>query len=255
MTDYRATFDEVAELYDEVRPGYPVAVLDALLELAHLPEGGRILEVGPGTGQLTRSLAERGFELLGLELGPNLAAVARRNLSNFPKATILTTAFEDWQTEENAFDLVVSAQAFHWIRVEYGLAKCAAVLKKTGSLALLWQLDRSQDTDFYKATTPLFDKYVRDDPDRPKPPSSFETYRTALVESPLFDTPVVRQLEWQRTYTKADFVKLLGTFSPNIALAPDTRARFNAEVAATIDAFGGSVTRLYRTVLLLSKKV
>ncbi len=254
MTDYRATFDEVAELYDEARPGYPAGIIDTLLELARLPTGGRILEVGPGTGQLTRPLAERGYEVLGLELGPNLADIARRNLAGL-NATVLTTSFEAWEPEKEAFDLVVSAQAFHWIPVDFGLARCAAVLKKTGSLALLWQLDRSQDTDFYKATTPLFDKYVRDDPDRPKPPSSFETYRTALVESPLFDTPVVRQLEWQQTYTKADFVKLLGTFSPNIALAPDTRARFNAEVAATIDAFGGSVTRLYRTVLLLSKKV
>ena len=254
MTDYRATFDEVAELYDEVRPGYPVAVLDALLELARLPEGGRILEVGPGTGQLTRPLAERGFELLGLELGPNLAAVARRNLSNFPKATILTTAFEDWQTEENAFDLVVSAQAFHWIRVEYGLSKCAAVLKEGGSLALLWQLDRSQDTAFYKATTPLFEKYLPDDPKRPKPPPSFETYRAALGASPLFSEPAVYKLEWEQSYSEEAFVKLLNTFSPHVALAPRVRESFNEEIAETIDAFGGSVTRLYRTVLLVAKK-
>ena len=137
MTDYRATFDEVAELYDEVRPGYPPAIIDAVLEFAGLPEGGRILEIGPGTGQLTLPLAKRGYELLGLELGSRLAEVARRNLAGFSNATVLTTSFEAWEPEENAFNLVVSAQAFHWVGVGFGLSTCAAVLKKTGGLALL----------------------------------------------------------------------------------------------------------------------
>lgn len=254
MTDYRATFDEVAELYDEVRPGYPAAIIDTMLELAALPDGGRILEIGPGTGQLTVPLAARGFDVLALELGPNLAAIARRNLADFPNATVLTTALEDWKTEENAFDLAVSAQAFHWIPVAFGLATCAAVLKNTGSLALLWQLERSQNTDFYKATTPLFEKYIRDDPERPTPPSSFEAYRAALTASPLFSTPVTRRLEWAQIYSKTDFIKLLGTFSPHIAQTLQTRERFNEEIAGVIDAFGGSVTRLYQTALLVARK-
>ena len=237
-----------------MRPSYPAAVLDALLELSNLPKDGRILEIGPGTGQLTRPLAERGFELLGLELGPNLAEVARRNLADFPNTTVLTTSFEAWKPEKEAFDLVVSAQAFHWIPVEYGLAKCAAVLEETGSLALLWHLDRREDTAFHKAAIRLYEKYLPDDPERPKPPSSFETYRAALVASPLFSEPAVYKLEWEQSYSEEAFVKLLNTFSPHVALAPRVRESFNEEIAETIDAFGGSVTHLYRTVLLVAKK-
>ena len=254
MTDYRATFDEVAELYDEVRPGYPSSIIDTMLEFAHPPTGGRILEIGPGTGQLTLPLAKRGYELLGLELGPNLAAVARRNLASFPNVSILTTALEDWETEENAFEMAVSAQAFHWIPIEFGLATCAAVLREAGSVALLWQLDRLEDMAFYKAALPLFEKYMPEEPERPQPPSSFESYRAALEASPLFSTPVTHQLDWEQPYSKADFIKLRSTFSPNIVLTPQTRERFNEEMAEILDAFGGSVTHLYRTVLLLAHK-
>ena len=255
MTNYRATFDEVAELYDEVRPGYPPGIINAVLEFASLSEGGRILEIGPGTGQLTLPLAKRGYELLGLELGSKLTEVARRNLAGFPNTTVVTTSFEAWKPEENAFNLVVSAQVFHWVPVGFGLSTCAAVLKKTGSIALLWQLDKSQDTAFYKAATPLFEKYMPDDPERPKPPSSFETYRAALAASPLLSAPVFHYLDWEQSYSKAAFIKLLSTFSPHIALAPQTRESFNKEMFKMIDAFGGSVTRLYRTVLLLAKKI
>ena len=62
-------FNEVAALYDEVRPGYPPAIVDAAVALAALPSGGRILEIGCGTGQITLPFAMRGYSILALEPG------------------------------------------------------------------------------------------------------------------------------------------------------------------------------------------
>jgi 2-polyprenyl-3-methyl-5-hydroxy-6-metoxy-1,4-benzoquinol methylase len=76
----RATIDEVALLYDAVRPGYPEALFDDVVALSGIPPGGRILEVGCGTGQATVPFARRGYRILCVELGENLAAVARHNL-------------------------------------------------------------------------------------------------------------------------------------------------------------------------------
>jgi protein-L-isoaspartate O-methyltransferase len=73
----RSTFDEAAELYDRARPGYPAALFDDLVELAGIGPGSRVLEIGPGTGQATVPLAERGCRIVAVELGPQLAAVAR----------------------------------------------------------------------------------------------------------------------------------------------------------------------------------
>jgi len=88
------TFDRAAALYDVARPGYPDALFDDLVRLSGMPPGGRVLEIGCGTGKATLPLARMGYRLLCLEPGDNLVAVARRNLAPFPDARVLTTSFE-----------------------------------------------------------------------------------------------------------------------------------------------------------------
>ena len=89
--EQRFTFDEVAELYDRHRPGYPEALFEDLVALSGLAPAGRILEIGAGTGQATRPLARRGFRVLCLEPGAALARVARRKLAEFPRVEVLET--------------------------------------------------------------------------------------------------------------------------------------------------------------------
>ena len=71
-------FGQVAELYARSRPGYLPQVFDDLIRLSGLPEGGDILEIGPGTGQATVPLAERGYRVTGVEPDAAMAAKAQR---------------------------------------------------------------------------------------------------------------------------------------------------------------------------------
>src|SRR5215210_6934691 len=96
----RTTFDSAASLYDEVRPGYPEDLFDDVVSLSRIPPAGRILEIGCGTGQATVPFARRGHHILCIELGENLAAVARRNLERYPLAEVRTEAFEEWPLQE-----------------------------------------------------------------------------------------------------------------------------------------------------------
>src|SRR6266536_1447805 len=111
----RATFDQVALLYDQARPGYPEQLFDDVVALSGIPPHGRILEIGCGTGQATLPFARRGYRILAVEMGANLAAVARRNLAAYPRVEVHTGTFEEWPLEAGAFDLVIAATAFHWI--------------------------------------------------------------------------------------------------------------------------------------------
>lgn len=253
--DYRATFDGVAETYDAVRPAYPEKLIAEIVSLAGLGADSSLLEVGTGTGQITRPFAERGFELVGLELGQNLAKFTREKFADAPNVDILNTSFEDYKPARR-FDLLLSAQAFHWIEPEFGVRKTAELLKPGGKVALVWQLDRSSDTAFYKATTPCFETYVSasEQPDRPSPAGGFEIYRQALHNSSLFFEPHTWSLRGQTIYSKEDYLKLLNTFSNVIALESKTRTEFLAEIAEVIDDFDSSVTRHYETVLLFAKK-
>jgi SAM-dependent methyltransferase len=127
-TDHRrrTSFDGVAELYDAARPDYPDDLVAALIDLAGLREGKHVLEIGPGTGQLSIALARSGVVLTAVELGPSLAAIARRRLAGFPHAQVVVADFDHWPVPPGAFDLVVAATAFHWLDPATRVRRCTS---------------------------------------------------------------------------------------------------------------------------------
>src|ERR1700733_11609645 len=100
----KRTVDQDAELYDKARPDYPEQIFDDLFAIGGLAHNATVLELGCGTGQATRHFARRGCRVMCIELGENLAAVARRNLSSFPRVEVVTSAFESWEPRESRFD-------------------------------------------------------------------------------------------------------------------------------------------------------
>jgi len=82
LRDFGSVFDQVAEAYDEVRPGYPPALVEVAMERGRLSRGSRVLEVGSGTGKLTELLVAQGLLVEAVEPGPNMVAAARRRLGD-----------------------------------------------------------------------------------------------------------------------------------------------------------------------------
>ena len=109
-------------------PDYPEALFDDLIALAGLTPGDHLLEVGCATGLATRPLARRGFRITCIELGAELAAVARQNLAGWP-VEVVQGQFEEWPPRE-PYGLVYAATAWHWIdpgrALPAGLAGAAA---------------------------------------------------------------------------------------------------------------------------------
>lgn len=128
----RITFEESAELYTQER--YPDELIADIISLSGIPPEGKILEIGCG-GNATISFAQRGYELLAIELGERLATIAAENCCAFPKVQILNMAFEEWVEETAVFDLVIAADALHWIPPEISYPKAARVLKAGGCAA------------------------------------------------------------------------------------------------------------------------
>jgi SAM-dependent methyltransferase len=131
----RVLFDGVAGRYDATRQSYPAEIVDAVVANAAIGPGATVLEIGCGTGQLTRQLAGRGFNLTAIDIGPAMVQAARRNVTDVG-VRFQACAFEDF-AGGGPFDLIVSATAFHWIDPTVGLAKAARLLRAGGWLALL----------------------------------------------------------------------------------------------------------------------
>src|SRR3954453_6572945 len=110
----RASFDAAAGSYDRARPDYPARLFDDLTAVAGIAPPDRLLELGCGTGKATRPLLERGFRVVGGELGPRLPAEALTKLADLP-FELHVASFETWEHEPGDFALVYAATAWHWL--------------------------------------------------------------------------------------------------------------------------------------------
>lgn len=134
---YGKVFDEIAAEYDRNRPAYPDELVDRACQVAGIGDGDRVLEIGCGSGQLTRGLAARGLRVTALEPGKNLLALARRNLAGAGTVEFVNARFEDAALPREHFRAVFSASALHWVDPEVGWRKIADVLVPGGTLALI----------------------------------------------------------------------------------------------------------------------
>ena len=251
------TFDEVAELYDRSRPGYPAALVEAVIATAQLGNTAKILEVGTGTGKATLPFAERGYTMRCLEPGHNLAAVAAANLRTYPNVAIEAVTFEDWPLQPRAFDLVMSAQAFHWIDPEVRYLKSAQALNDSGWIALFWNISPDQETplaqeleDAYRVHAPMIAKGSDHQPFI----AQVQAEAGKIEQSGYFRSLSVMQFPWTRRYSTQQYLDLLNTYSNHRTL-PQTnqRALFNA-IAAVINEHGGSIEKSDVAVLYLAQK-
>ena len=157
----REVFDTVAALYDRARPRYPSALFDDLAELTGIRSGARVLEIGPGTGQATLTLATRGYSITAVELGRHLAAHARDKMASFAGVQIENADFETWPLPAEPFDLVFAATAFHWIGREVGERKSAGALREGGALAVVTTTHvADDDEDFWIGIQGCYERHV-----------------------------------------------------------------------------------------------
>lgn len=124
-------FGAGAHNYDRHRPGPPPEAVDWLL-----PAGcARALDLGAGTGHLTRSLLERVEDVVAVDPDPRMLAVLRENCA--PSAVLEGTA-EDIPLPDNRVDAVFASCAWHWVDQERALPEVARVLEPGGALGLVW---------------------------------------------------------------------------------------------------------------------
>jgi SAM-dependent methyltransferase len=254
----RATFTEDAELYDRARPGYPRRMYEDLSELVALGPGRRVLEIGCGTGQATVPLAATGCRITAVELGAEMAAVARRNLARYPHAEVVVAAFEDWPLPPERVDLVFAATAFHWIDPAVRMAKAADALRPSGLLAVVSTHHiKGGSEDFFAETQPVYEHF---DPATPpglrlSPAADIPSEDAELAASGHFGPAGIRRYEWDTAYSTQEYLDVLRTYSGHRALPTPAREGLLSAIAELIDMRGGSITKRYMTELMTAERI
>jgi SAM-dependent methyltransferase len=243
----KESFDAAARDYARYRSGYPDEVVGAVVNLLQVHSVSRVLEIGCGTGQLSVPLARRGMHLVAVELGPNLADFARRNLDVFPGARVEVGGFEEWPLPAEPFDAVVSASAFHWIDPEIRLSKTARALRPGGILMIVHAHYVKGGTDgFFADTQPVYVRWgLSDDPFfEPPSPEDLPLIYPELVDHCDFGNVQRHRFEIPRNHTADSFVGWLKTDSLVSTLDPLSRRGFLDDVQKLIDEkYDGRVSR------------
>jgi len=122
----------VAESYERRRPTYPVELVEWLADRLELRPGTTVVDLGAGTGKLTRDLVRTGASVVAVE---PLAEMRAQLQSAVPDAEVLAGSAEDVPLLDDSVDAVVAASAFHWFETERALAEIHRVLVPGGALA------------------------------------------------------------------------------------------------------------------------
>jgi SAM-dependent methyltransferase len=157
--------------YAAGRPDYPEAVYEVLLQRCGLGPATRALEIGPGTGLVTKRLLAQGAHVTAIEPDPSMASYLR-DVAPFPELAVVISSFEEADLARAEFDLAVAATSFHWVDQQVGLSKLAQAIRPGGWVALWWTLfrDPNQPDEFSQAVEHVLGPATRgafDEPGRP----------------------------------------------------------------------------------------
>lgn len=234
----RDTFDQSAERYQQARPSYPERLFDDLVEIARIGERDPVLEIGCGSGKATQPMLARGFRVVCVELGAQLAAVARRELAGLA-VQVHQGSFEAFEAPPGSFALVYAATAWHWLDPEIRYRKAHALLRPQGHLAFWSALHAFPDgfDPFFTEIQAVYDA-IGEGHDSPWPPPQPETIsdESATIRATgLFTGVTVRRYGWEQLYTADEYIALLNTFSSHIAMPPERREHLYREIRKRIN--------------------
>jgi protein-L-isoaspartate O-methyltransferase len=254
----RESFDSVAAEYDRYRSLYPEEVIADVVTSARIGAGSRVLEIACGTGQLSGPIAALGVDLNCVELGPSLAAIARRNLAQWPNVVVENVAFEDWAVPAEPFDAVLCASAFHWLDPKVRIEKPAQALRAGGALVVVNPHQVLGGTPgFSEASQEFYIKWgLSDDPlFSPPAPADVPIMFADLEEGGEFEGLERHRFADLRPYTAETYTGLLRTDSLILGLDEQARQGFLSDMRALIDGkFGGEITRLYLCEVIVARR-
>jgi SAM-dependent methyltransferase len=260
VREQRLLFGEDASLYDQARPSYPAPLIDDVVAMAG--PSARALDVGCGTGKATVLLADRGLSGVGVEADPAMAELARRNLGGRPDWHIYVSDFEKWQPPDGtgSFDLVCSAQAWHWLDPAVRSHKACDLLRPAGWLALWWNrsADDGDDPEGAGVVDGINAIYAEVAPEIAAKsgvgsrgaPSADDDIPAGLS----FGPPVCRSYLWSQDYTPDEWVALLRTQSDHRLLPAEQLAELTGRVRQLLITKGGVYHHRYVCRLWAAQK-
>lgn len=258
LSERKRWFSPVAQAYDKVRPRYPREFVNRIVEVVALSSNSKVLEVGCGPGTATTEFARTGCSINCLEPNPDFYLLAQKNCRSFKKVRINNISFEEWPIVTAAYDVILSASAFHWIPAAVGFRKAADALHQDGYLALLWNKELQPSFNVYKAFSETYERHAP----QLNCYENEETQENVIKEIGLWASKCGRfkEIKSERVrieviYTSKDYLMLLDSYSPYLSLDSFIkRGLFRELDDRIINELGGTITLSYLSAFYIFTK-
>lgn len=231
MTDPAVSFGAAAATYDAARPEYPAEAVQWLLDVV----GRRVADVGAGTGKLTRALVAAGAEVVAVDPDPQMLETLTGSSPAVP--THVGTA-ESLPLPDGELDLVVLAQAWHWVDPVAASAEIARVLRPGGTLGLIWNVRDERSPLVQQLTTVM----------KPSPAEQLVSGGGPTIAAP-FGEVSIHSWNWVRTLMPDRLRDLLRSRSQYLSADTAGRELADAALDGLLAEWGdGPIELPYRTV-------
>lgn len=236
------SFELVADVYERARPGYPTEAVAWIAERLELRPGRTVLDLGAGTGKLTRALLGTGARVIAVEPGNAMRAELERAATG---AEALCGSAEDIPLPNAGVDAVTVGQAFHWFRHDAAIPELHRVLRAGGGVALVWN-SRDPDAPLHQEIGKLIAPFVP--PDRAAP----EEWSRQLGESDLFGPLEERRFSFVQELDADMLAERIASVSFVAAAPLAERHELDAQLRHVAQRLGGRVDFPYVTVAYVS---
>jgi SAM-dependent methyltransferase len=162
VTDSKKRFSSRVADYVRYRPGYPLAILDPLLDECGLTPESVVADIGSGTGLLARLFLDNGNVVYGVEPNAEMRAAGEQSLRGYPKFRGVAASAEATGLPDASVDFVVAGQAFHWFDPRAARKEFARILRSRGWVAVVWNERRVETSALLRAYEALLRKYSTD---------------------------------------------------------------------------------------------
>lgn len=254
-SDYKA----IAQEYDMLRPGYPEEIFQLLMEESHLNTDSLLLEIGAGTGKATVGFINKVAGIDCIEIESAMADILKDKTKGF-NVNVSVEGFESWTKErEEQYDLIYSAQAFHWIDQDIKYKKCYELLSDQGKLGLFWYVSIFESDEMYDEIRSVFSKYNTGFTSAKMDMlhGSFNRERKQLEDTEYFTNVREQSVIGKTLEQDAEaFIERFNTTSAYETLEEEAKVKVNEELRVTINKLGGIVrTTIYYNLFIADKSV
>jgi SAM-dependent methyltransferase len=231
-------FARAADVYERARPSYPQGAIDWIVQQTGLGPGRTVVDLGAGTGKLTRLLLPSGARVIAVEPVAEMRA-------HIDGTEVLDGTAESIPLPDGSADVVAVAQAFHWFDHERALPEIHRVLLEHGSLVLVWNL-RDLDDPIQRGVEDLIE------PLRVGVPGQFAAeWREPLARTPLFGPATIGEFRYEQTFTADDLCDRVASTSFVAAMTPVAREELLGRVRSLTRGVAEPFAFPYKTEVFL----